>query len=146
MNRISVGLVFLCALILPVIGQDAKPPVKLAIVGLSHDHAFGFFPQLEGRKDVELVGVVEANPELVEIYSKRFKLDAALFHRSLDDLFARSSVQAVAVFTSTFEHRAVVERCAAQRVDVMMEKPLAVNMEHARAIEAAAKQSASRCW
>ena len=34
------------------------------------------------------------------------------------------------------EHRSVVERCAAQHVDVMMEKPLAVNMEHARAIEA----------
>jgi predicted dehydrogenase len=141
MTRFLVALACLCSLIVPAIGQDTKPPVKLAIVGLSHDHAFGFFPQLQGRKDVELVGVVEANPELVEIYSKRFKLDASLFHRSLDELFARSSVQAVAVFTSTFEHRSVVERCAAQHVDVMMEKPLAVNMEHARAIEAAAKKS-----
>jgi predicted dehydrogenase len=49
-------------------------------------------------------------------------------------------VQLVATFTSTFEHRAVVERCAKEHVDVMMEKPLAVNMKHARAIEAAAKR------
>lgn len=134
-------LASLCSLAATAVAQDAKPPVKLAIVGLSHDHAFGFFPQVLGRKDVELVGVVEADPELVEIYSKRFKLDAALFHPGLDELFAGKQVQAAAVFTSTFEHRAVVERCAAQRVDVMMEKPLAVNLEHARAIEAAAKRA-----
>ncbi|HWI56801.1 MAG TPA: Gfo/Idh/MocA family oxidoreductase, partial [Bacillota bacterium] len=49
-------------------------------------------------------------------------------------------VQAVAVFTSTFEHRRVVETCAARGIHVMMEKPLAVSMEHARAIEAAARK------
>jgi predicted dehydrogenase len=34
-----------------------------------------------------------------------------------------------------------VKACAAHGVDVMMEKPLAVNMKHARAIQAAAKKS-----
>lgn len=121
-------------------GQDNKPPVRVAVVGLSHDHAYGFFPQLRGRSEVELVGVVETNRALIEIYTRRFNLNSNLFHASLDDLFSRTKVQAVAVFTSTFEHRAVVERCARERVDVMMEKPLAVNMEHARAIEAAAKR------
>jgi hypothetical protein len=51
----------------------------------------------------------------------------------------KANVQAVAVFTSTFDHRRIVETCAARGVHVMMEKPLAVNMEHARAIEAAAR-------
>ena len=121
-------------------GQDAKPPVRIAIVGLSHDHANGFFPRLRDRADVELAGVVETNRALIEIYSRRFHLGSNLFFPSLDDLFAHTNVQAVATFTSTFEHRAVVERCAREHVDVMMEKPLAVNMEHARAIEAAAKR------
>jgi predicted dehydrogenase len=110
------------------------------VVGLSHDHAYGFFPQLRGRTDVELAGVVETNRALIEIYSRRFNLSSNLFFPSLDDLFAQTKVQAVATFTSTFEHRAVVERCAMEHVDVMMEKPLAVNMEHARAIEAAARR------
>jgi len=121
-------------------GQNNPPPVRVAVVGLSHDHAYGFFPQLRGRSDVELAGVVETNPALIEIYSRRFNLSSNLFFPSLDDLFAHAKVQAVATFTSTFEHRAVVERCAREHVDVMMEKPLAVNMEHARAIEAAAKR------
>lgn len=141
MHRIVNLLAILCVMATTVTAADAKPPVKIAIVGLSHDHAFGFIPQVLGHKEVELVGVVEADPELVAIYSKRFKLDAALFHPGLDELFASKQVQAVAVFTSTFEHRAVVERCADRKVDVMMEKPLAVNMEHARAIEAAAMRS-----
>ena len=122
------------------IGQDSKLPVRIAIVGLSHDHAYGVFPRLSGRAEVELAGVVETNRALIEIYARRFNLSSNLFFASLDDLFAHTKVQAVAAFGNTFEHRAVVERCATERVDVMVEKPLAVNMEHARAIEAAAQR------
>jgi predicted dehydrogenase len=126
--------------------QDNKPPVRIAIVGLSHDHAQGFLPRLRDRHEVQLAGIVETNRALIESYSRRFNLSSNLFFASLDDLFAHTNVQAVATFTSTFEHRAVVERCAAQHVDVMMEKPLAVNMEHARAIEAAARRGNIRVF
>ncbi|HEY9510250.1 MAG TPA: Gfo/Idh/MocA family oxidoreductase, partial [Verrucomicrobiae bacterium] len=142
MNFLRLALLLALALITSNVthAQPAKPPVRIAIVGLSHDHAFGFFPRLRDRSEVELVGIVETNRALIEIYSKRFHLQPNLFFPSLDALFAKTNVQAVATFTSTFEHRAVVERCATEHVDVMMEKPLAVNMEHARAIEAAAKR------
>lgn len=136
----SVAYAAFLAIAFSALAQDAKPPVQIAVVGLSHDHARGFFPKLNGRSEVGLVGIVETNRELIDIYSKQFHLDANLFVPSLDELFARTKVQAVATFTSTFEHRAVVERCAREHVDVMMEKPLAVNMEHARVIEAAAKR------
>jgi len=52
----------------------------------------------------------------------------------------KTKVQAVATFTSTFDHAKVVETCAPRGIHVMMEKPLAVNMQQARAIAAAAKQ------
>src|SRR5690349_601675 len=100
-------------------GQDKKPPVRIAIAGLSHDHANGFFPRLRDRPEVELAGVVESNRLLIELYARRFNLSSNLFFASLDDLFARTKVQLVATFTSTFEHRAVVERCAKEHVDVM---------------------------
>ncbi|HEX3857912.1 MAG TPA: Gfo/Idh/MocA family oxidoreductase [Verrucomicrobiae bacterium] len=121
--------------------QDAKPPVRFAMVGLSHDHAMGFIPRLAGRTDVQLVGIVEANQDLIARYSKRFHLDPNLFYPSLEALFAKTNVQAVATFTSVYDHERVVEMCAAHGVDVMMEKPLATNMKQARAIEAAAKKS-----
>jgi scyllo-inositol 2-dehydrogenase (NADP+) len=121
--------------------QDAKPPVRFAIVGLVHDHALGFIPRLAGRTDVQLVGIVETNRNLIARYSERFHLNPNLFYPNLETLFARTNPQAVAIFTSTFDHASVVEACAAHGVDVMMEKPLATNMKQARAIEAAVKKS-----
>ena len=134
----AVALLFAATLVSH--GQVAKAPVQVAVVGLTHDHAFGFFPRLRDRPEVKLVGVVETNRALIEDYSRRFNLNSNLFFPTLDALFARTKVQAVAAFTSTFEHRAVVERCAKEGVDVMMEKPLAVNMKHARSIETAARR------
>jgi predicted dehydrogenase len=48
--------------------------------------------------------------------------------------------QAVLVYTSTYDHRSVVEACARHGVHVMMEKPLAVSYQDARAIAEAAQQ------
>jgi predicted dehydrogenase len=121
--------------------QDAKPPVHLAIVGLVHDHVGGFFPRFQGRQDVQLVGIVETNQVLIDRYSRRFHLDPSLFYPSLEALFAKTNVQAVATFTSVYDHAQVVETCATHGVNVMMEKPLAANMKQAKAIEAAAKKS-----
>jgi predicted dehydrogenase len=49
--------------------------------------------------------------------------------------------EAVATFTSTGDHAVVVEACAARKITVMMEKPLAVDMAQARAIQKAASAS-----
>jgi predicted dehydrogenase len=118
--------------------QEGAPPVRLAIIGLVHDHVGGMLPSLVGRKDVTLVGIVEPDRKLAALYAERFHLDPALFFTDLDALRATTKVQAVATFTSTFDHRRVVEMCAPLGIDVMMEKPFAVSMADARAMAAAA--------
>jgi len=138
-SLILAGLV--CCLVSNIFAQTEKPPVRIALAGLEHDHAFGFLPRFNGRTDVQLVGIVETNADLIARYSKRFHLNRNLFYPSFDELFAKTNVHAVATFTSTFGHERVVEICAAHGVDVMMEKPLATNMKQARAIEAAVKRS-----
>ena len=120
---------------------EGKAPVRYAIIGLSHDHAAGFIPRARENGEAVLAGIVEPKRELAEAYARRYKLDTNLFFTSLDALLAQTNVQAVAAFTSTFEHRRVVEECAARKLHVMMEKPLAVNMQHARAMEAAANKA-----
>jgi predicted dehydrogenase len=119
---------------------EGKSPVRFAIVGLVHDHARGFVPSARERRDVELVGIVEADASLAARYARNYGLNTNLFYASLDDLFSKAKVQAVATFTSTFDHKQVVEACAARGITVMMEKPLAVSMEHALAMQAAAKK------
>jgi predicted dehydrogenase len=120
--------------------QPSPPPIRLAIMGLVHDHVGGFLPSLVGRHDVELVGIVEPDQSLWAGYAKRFNLDSSLFYTTLPALLEKTKVQAVATFTTTFDHRRVVEMCAPLGIDVMMEKPMAVNLDDARAIAAAAKK------
>jgi predicted dehydrogenase len=120
--------------------QQAAPPVRLAIYGLVHDHVGGMIPNLAGRSDVQLVGVVEADKKLAALYAEKYHLDPKLFFTTLDALRATTKVEAVATFTSTLDHRRVVEMCAPLGIDVMMEKPFALNMDDARAMAAAASK------
>lgn len=135
-------LAFIFLLLATVVSQaEEKPPVRFALVGLVHDHAGGFIPRLRGRTDVQLAGIVEPNTNLWAGAAKRFHLDPEIFFPTLDALLAHTNIQAIATFTTTFDHRRVVEEAAGHNIHVvMMEKPLAVNMEHARAIEKAAKK------
>ncbi len=120
--------------------QESTTPVRLAIVGLVHDHVRGFLPELARHKEVQLVGIVESDQKLVAEIAARFHLDPKLFYPSLEALRAQTTVQAVATFTSTFDHRGVVETCAPLGIHVMMEKPLAVGVDDARAMAAAARK------
>src|SRR5690349_14477778 len=99
-----------------------QAPVRFAIVGLEHDHARGFIPSTKSRSEIQLAAIVEPNRQLAERYARTYKLDTNLFYQSLEEMFDKAHVQAVATFTSTFDHRRVVEACAAHGVHVMMEK------------------------
>jgi predicted dehydrogenase len=117
-----------------------KPPVRIAIIGLVHDHARGFIPAVLAQSDVQLAGIVEPDRQLAARYAALYHLNTNLFYTSLKDLLAKTNIQAVATFTSTFDHRRVVEECAPLGLTVMMEKPLAVNLQDGRAMAAAAKK------
>jgi predicted dehydrogenase len=123
-----------------VTAAEPATPIRLAIIGLVHDHVGGMLPNLVGRADVQLVGIVEPDSKLAALYSEKYHLDPKLFFPTLDALRATTRVQAVATFTSTFDHRRVVEMCAPLGIDVMMEKPFAVSLADARAMAAAAKK------
>jgi predicted dehydrogenase len=62
----------------------------------------------------------------------------SLYHADLDETLRSTKPQAVLVYTSTYDHRKVVELCAHYAVPVMMEKPLAVSYKDAQAIARAA--------
>jgi predicted dehydrogenase len=132
--------VLLCAATLRAAPETPPAPVRLAVIGLVHDHARLLFPMLAGRSDIQLVGIVEPNPEVVAYYKSHFPLDDSLFFPTFESLLAKTKVQAVAAFTSTAAHRRVVEMCAPLGIDVMMEKPLAADLDDARAISEAAEK------
>ena len=120
--------------------ETNKPPVRLAVMGLVHGHVGGFIPSALNCAEVQLVGIVEPDRKLATHYAEMLHLDANLFFPTLQALLARTNVQAVAAFTTTLDHRRVVEACALLGIHVMMEKPLATTLQDARAMAAAAKK------
>jgi scyllo-inositol 2-dehydrogenase (NADP+) len=113
--------------------QD-KAPLKVAIAGLVHGHAEGFLSAAVKRTDIQIVGVQEPDRALFDRYAKNYGLDAKLYHADLEEMITATKPQAVLAYTSTYDHRKVVEAAAKHSLAVMMEKPLATTAEDAHAI------------
>jgi predicted dehydrogenase len=118
--------------------QDSSVPLRLAIAGLVHGHVSGFLKAAQARSDVQIVGVFDADRSLLRKYADRYKLPENVLFTDAAAMIKATRPEAVAAFTNTLEHPQIVELAAAQRVHVMMEKPLAVSNADARRIRAAA--------
>src|SRR6266852_3355085 len=119
--------------------KKEEAPLRVALAGLVHGHAFGFFEQFQKRADLQVVGIAEADGQLVAQFEKRYGLAPGLFYSDLEEMLKATHPKAVLAYTNTYDHLRVVEICARYGVPVMMEKPLAVSLEDARAIEKAAR-------
>jgi len=117
-----------------------EAPLRVALAGLVHGHAFGFFDQFQKRTDLQVVGIAEADGQLVAQFEKSYSLAPGLFFSDLEEMLKKTHPQAVLAYTNTYDHRRVVEICARYGVPVMMEKPLAVSVEDAHAIEKTARE------
>jgi predicted dehydrogenase len=115
-------------------------PLRVAIAGLAHGHADGFFSGSLRRADIRIVGISDSDRALFDRYAGKFGLDAGLYHADLEEMLRSTKPQAVLIYSSSFDHRKIVELCARQHIAVMMEKPLAVSLEDAHAIEHAARE------
>ncbi|MBZ5654886.1 MAG: Gfo/Idh/MocA family oxidoreductase [Acidobacteriia bacterium] len=113
-------------------------PLCVAIVGLVHGHVAGFLGPALKRSDIQIVGIAEPDQLLAHRYASEFKLDPQLLYSDVEKMLAKVQPQAVLVYTDTRDHRRIVEAAARHRIPVMMEKPLAVSMEDALAIQRAA--------
>lgn len=117
----------------------AQQPVKIGIAGLSHSHVVPLLRNME-REDIKIVGIAESDQNLVERYAERFGFDRALVYDSLEEMLDKTAPEGVITFTSIFDHLKVVEACAPRGIHVMVEKPLAVSVEHANRMARLAKK------
>jgi predicted dehydrogenase len=119
--------------------DDAKP-LRLAIAGLVHGHVTGFFAAAQKRHDVQIVGIFDPDQALQHKYAQQYHFAESLFFTDLGTMLGQTKPEAVAAFSSTLDHPTIVEAAAKRHIDVMMEKPLAVNVDQANAIQSAARQ------
>jgi predicted dehydrogenase len=90
--------------------------------------------------DIEITGIAEPNKALAERFLKQHNLPMSLHFNSLEEMLNKTRPEAVTAFASTFEHLAVVQACAPRNIHVMVEKPLAVSMDHALQMQALAQK------
>jgi predicted dehydrogenase len=121
--------------------SSVENPLRIAIARMTHDHVRFLLDRLKlNQSDLKLTGIFEPNHDLVEKYSKIYNLDPSLFYENLEELLDHVKPEAVLAFGSIYEHLAVVEACAPRGIHVMVEKPLAVNMDHAKKMKILADQ------
>src|SRR5215469_10219898 len=130
----SVMLFFSFAL--TSIGQPSKP-LRIGIAGLTHDHVRGLLSRAQNG-DIEIVGIAESNRDLADRYLKQYNLSPTFLYSSLDEMLDKCKPEAVCAFNSIYEHLEVVKACAPRKIDVMVEKPLAVSLDHAKQMQALA--------
>lgn len=118
---------------------SSSAPLKIGVVGLTHTHVHWIF-ESEKKGDIEIVGIVEPNKALAKRYAKQHGYSMDLVFDSMKHLFAAKKPQAVAAFGSIYQHLEVVEQAGPLGIHVMVEKPLAVNLEHAKVMHKLAKQ------
>ena len=99
--------------------------LKVGVVGV------GYFGQFHAEKyskikEVELVGVVDADPSRVRETAKRYRTQPFEHHT---DLFKK--VQAVSIAVPTPFHYSVTKDFFLQGIDVLLEKPISKTLEEA---------------
>jgi predicted dehydrogenase len=114
-------------------------PLKIGVAGLNHGHA-GWVFTANKRSDIEIVGIAEPNRELAERYMKQHGLPMDLVFDTLEEMLEKTKPEAVTGFGTTFAHLEIVQHCAPKGIHVMVEKPLAVSLEHALEMKALAEQ------
>ena len=119
--------------------QTTIKPIRIAVAGITHGHV-GWILGRKNKGDIELVGVYERKQDVVDKYTKQYKLSSELFYSDLAKMLDAVKPEAVVAFGSIYDHLQVVEACAPRHIHVMVEKPLAVSKEHADKMQRLASQ------
>lgn len=134
-SRILVSLLF----VLTALTSPAQKLLRVGIAGLAHDHVHNIMNQFK-KGEVIIVGIAEADVQLVARYKNTYQLPDSLFFSSLGALLDHIQPDAVLAYNAISDHLGVVEVCAPKGVSVMVEKPLATTVKDAEQIAALARR------
>jgi predicted dehydrogenase len=113
-------------------GYTQERPIRLGVVGLTHAHVGWILGRDTSLTDIRMVGIVEPNQELAKRYSEQFGFPLDMVYSDIDSMLDAVKPEAVAAFNAIYGHMEVVRACAPRGIHVMVEKPLAVSLAHAK--------------
>ncbi|MEO1495588.1 MAG: Gfo/Idh/MocA family oxidoreductase [Planctomycetota bacterium] len=125
------------ALITPTVAE----PIRVAVVGLSHDHVFWLLHRSKGIGDIEIVAIYEDDAALAKQRMADAGLAEELLYADFDTMIADAKPDAACLFGSIADHMPHGVRLMNAGVHVMVEKPLALNAAEAYELAAAAERT-----
>ncbi|WP_431125070.1 Gfo/Idh/MocA family protein [Flagellimonas flava] len=133
-------LVFVFSILLSFSSSFAqKQPLRVGVAGLTHTHVHWILGR-EDKGDIQLVGMVEPNKDLAQRYADQYGYSMDLVYDTLEEMIAATKPEAVTAFGTIYNHLEVVQVCAPKGIHVMVEKPMAVSLDHAKKMAALAQK------
>jgi len=110
---------------------------RIGIIGAGFWAAYFYLPYLRDHPDAECVGVVRPEPEALAALKEGFDLEIAT--PDVDELLA-AGCDGVVVASANHVHRAHAEAALRAGAHVLMEKPMTVTLDDAKAVAAIAEE------
>ena len=117
--------------------------MKLGIIGLGHrmNSMLNKFRKVD--PELEVVGLVDANPDQARERLTEGERSTASFYQSVEDLVRSTKPDALAIGTRCDSHAPLAIEAAHFGLPIYLEKPIATSMAQARQLEAAFAKSQS---
>src|ERR1700733_900032 len=87
-------------------GNGYAQPLKVGVVGLNHDHAYGLMQQYK-KGAVLIVGIAEPDEQLVSRYKQRYQLPDSIFYKTVADMVQHIHPDAVLAYNAIADHMSV---------------------------------------
>jgi len=113
--------------------------LRIGVLGLVHDHAWGNLKHVGDVTDIDLVGVADPNEPLLEEFRKTTGLDTT--YTDYEELLDNHELDAVMAYGTNRSTGELVEMAAGRGLHVMTEKPMASDLSIADAMLVAARKA-----
>ena len=111
-------------------------PIRIGVLGLSHDHVWDNLPFLADHEDATIVAAADPNDPLTTRAAEEYGCKT---YASATELLADEQLDAVYIFSSNSEGADLAIRSMEQKLPVLIEKPMAANLDQANRMVEAAK-------
>ncbi len=113
-------------------------PLRIGVLGLSHDHSWDNLPLLAAHADATIVAAADPIEPLTTRAAEDYGCKT---YESPTELLGNESLDAVTIFSSNAEGADLAIRALEQKLHVLIEKPMAANLDQANKMAEAAKAS-----
>ena len=99
-------------------------PIRIAIIGVQHYHANFWTKAVLAREDAAIAGIWDSNSDFAKQFADGYGLQAFA-----DQAALLNACDAVAICSTTNDHKALIAAAVAARKPILCEKPLAVSLD-----------------